>query len=85
MERRDCCETITKMLDTIPEEKSELIKDLQLNFENASYKAMQWHRTMQTLKKHIPLPKEDWEFTMLSILTTQSIEEIKEIFKNKEK
>ena len=37
MERRDCCEVITKMLNTIPEEKNELIKDLHFNFENAGY------------------------------------------------
>ena len=48
MERRDCCEVITKMLDTIPEEKTELIKDLQSNFENAGYNTMQWQRTVQT-------------------------------------
>ena len=83
MERRDCCEVITKMLDTIPEEKTELIKDLQFNFENAGYEAMQWQKTMQTLMRHIPVPTADWEFEMLSILTTKSIEEVKEIFKNK--
>lgn len=49
MERRDCCEVITKMLDTIPEEKTELIKDLQFNFENAGYEAMQWQKTMQSM------------------------------------
>ena len=83
MERRDCCEVITKMLDTIPEEKTELIKDLQFNFENTGYNAMQWHRTMQTLTKHIPTPAEDWEFVVVSILTTNSIEEVKEMFKIK--
>jgi hypothetical protein len=71
------------MLDTIPEEKTELIKDLQSNFENAGYNTMQWQRTVQTLTKHIPVPTEDWEFEMLSILTTKSIEEIKEMFNNK--
>jgi hypothetical protein len=71
------------MLDTIPEEKTELIKDLQFNFENAGYEAMQWQKTMQTLMRHIPVPTADWEFEMLSILTTKSIEEVKEIFKNK--
>jgi hypothetical protein len=71
------------MLDTIPEEKTELIKDLQFNFENTDYKAMQWLRTTQTLAKHIPTPREDWEFGTLSILTSKSVEEVKEIFKNK--
>ena len=84
MERRDCCEVITKMLNTIPEEKNELIKDLHFNFENAGYETMQWQRTIQTLTKHIPIPTEDWEFMAVSILTTQSVEKIKEIFKNRE-
>jgi hypothetical protein len=87
MERRNCCEVIAKMLEKIPEEKIELIKDLKWNYDDANYKApeetLQWQRTMETLMKHIPAPTEDWEFKVLSIFTTKSIEEIKEMFKNK--
>lgn len=74
------------MMEKIPSEKTDFIKDLQWNYEDASYKApeetLQWHRTMQTLQKHIPEPKEDWEFEVLSIFTTKSIEELKFNFVN---
>jgi hypothetical protein len=87
MERRNCCEVIAKMLDKIPDEKTELIKDLQWNFEDAIYKApeetLQWQRTMGTLMKHIFAPTEQWEFEVLSIFTTKNVEELKEMFKNR--
>jgi|ERR1035437_175475 hypothetical protein len=87
MKRRNCCEIIMKMLDRIPDEKTELIKDLEWNFEDASYKApeetLQWQRTMETLMKHIPAPTEEWEFEVLSIFTTKSVEKVKEMFKKK--
>ena len=89
MERRNCQEVIKKMLDRIPVSKTQFIDALKWNLEDASYKApeetLQWHRTMETLMKHIPNPKEDWEFVVLSIWTTKSVEEVKEMFKNKEK
>lgn len=44
-------------MEKIPQEKSELIKDLRWNFEDAMYKApeetLQWHRTQETLLKNI--------------------------------
>jgi hypothetical protein len=81
MERRNCCKVIKDMMSNIPSDKSEFIKDLEWNFEDASYKApeetLQWERTMQTLIKHIPVPKEDWEFEVLSIFTTKPIETLR--------
>jgi len=86
MQPRHCPTIIKQMMEKIPSEKTEFIKDLQWNYEDASYKApeetLQWHRTMQTLQKHIPEPKEDWEFEVLSIFTTKSIEELKFNFVN---
>jgi hypothetical protein len=83
MERRDCCEVIRKMMEHLPEEKKEFKADLEWNLEDASFKApeetLQWNRTMQTLEKHIPKPSEDWEYEMLSIFTTRSINELKEM------
>jgi len=68
-------------MEKIPSEKTDFIKDLQWNYEDASFKApeetLQWHRTMQTLQKHMPDPKEDWEFEVLSIFTTKSVEKLK--------
>jgi len=61
--------------------KKKFIKDLQWNYEDASFKApeetIQWHRVQSTLIKHIPKPSKDWEFEVLSIFTTLSIDEIK--------
>lgn len=83
MERRDCCEVIREMIEHLPEEKKEFKADLEWNLEDASFKApeetLQWNRTMQTLQKHIPKPSEDWEYEMLSIFTTRSIDELKEM------
>jgi len=86
---RNCCEVINQMLAFIPSDKTEFIKDLQQNHYDASFNApedaLQWHRTMRTLLKHIPieknnLEKDDWEFEVLSIFTTKSIDELKEYF-----
>ena len=86
MERRNCCTVIAQMMQKIPQDKTELIKDLNWNFEDASYKApeetLQWERTQQTLIKHLPNPTEEWEFEILSIFTTQSIEDIKRAVAN---
>lgn len=81
MERRNCCEVINKMLEKIPHEKIDLIEDLKLNYDDACFKApeetIQWHRTQQTLIKHISKPIDDWHFEILSIFTTQPIGELK--------
>ena len=81
MRRRNCCLVILAILEKIPFNREEFVKELTWNFEDASYKApeqnIQWERTMLTLMKHIPDPREDWEFEVLSIFTTKSIEELK--------
>jgi hypothetical protein len=81
MKRRDCCQVISKMIEKIPADKTELLKDLNWNLDDASYKApeenIQWVRTQQTLIKHFESPTEDWEFEVLSIFTTQPIEELR--------
>ena len=81
MKRRDCQHVITDMLKHVPDEKTDLIKDLIWNHEDAGYKApeetLQWERTSGTLLKHIPVPVEDWEYEVLSIFTTHSIDTLK--------
>lgn len=81
MERRDCCAVIAQMLEKIPTVNEKFISDLKWNQEDASYKApeetIQWSRTMQTLQQHIPTPVEEWEYEVLSIFTTRSIDELK--------
>lgn len=79
--RRNCCEVISHMMRCIPEDRIELITDLKWNYDDAWYKApeetIQWQRTSDTLYKHIPIPKEDWEFEILSIFSMQSVADIK--------
>ena len=83
MEPRICTSVIFEMMQLIPAEKELFLADLEWNFEDASYKApeetLQWHRTQQTLMKHIPEPKEDWEYEVLSIFTTKSVDELKKM------
>jgi len=87
MKPRNCCNVITTMIEKIPESKTDFIKDLMWNYNDAAYKApeetLQWDRTMVTLIKHIPEPKENWEYDVLSIFTTKSIDELKILFNEK--
>lgn len=80
MKPRNCQSVILKMIELIPEEKTELIKDLQWNFEDAGYKSpedtLQWGRTSGTLQKHIPEPSIEWEFEVLAVFTNKSMDEI---------
>lgn len=86
MERRNCQVIISQMLEKIPADKTEFIKALNWNLNDASYKApeetIQWQRTMETLQEHIPAPSETWEFEVLQIFTTRNMEELKRMFKN---
>ncbi|AGO49435.1 hypothetical protein Phi4:1_gp022 [Cellulophaga phage phi4:1] len=79
--RRNCCVVISEMITNIPTTEIALIKDLEWNLDDASYKApedtLQWTRTQSTLIKHIPKPVKDWHFKVVSIFTTLSIEDIK--------
>lgn len=81
MKRRICHEVITLMMEHIPADQTELIEALKWNFEDSQFKSpeevLQWQRTAATLEKHIPKPAHDWEFRILSIFTTKTIEEIK--------
>jgi hypothetical protein len=84
---RNCCEVINQMIDKIPSDKTDFINDLQWNYEDASYKApeetLQWIRTSESLMKHIPNPKEEWEFDVLSIFSTKIKDDIKTYYQNR--
>ncbi len=86
MKRRLCHHVISQMLAFIPDDQTELISALKWNYEDSIYKApeetLQWNRTMQTLQKYIPKPIEEWHFDVLSIFTTKTVEELKEITNN---
>ena len=84
MGRRNCCVVIRQMIEKIPPEKTEFIKDLEWNYEDASYKApeenIQWMRTMETIRKHIaPKPVQDWEFELLSIWIEEPVETVRKM------
>lgn len=87
--KRNCYEVIQKMLNEIPKDKIDFIKDLSWNLNDAYYKApeevIQWERTQETLIKHIPKPTEDWEYEILSIWSTKPVGEIKNYYKNENK
>lgn len=83
---RLCTQVIRKMLEVLPEDQGAFRLDLEWNLEDAAYKApeqkIQWARTHSTLVKHIPgPPTEKWQFELLSIFTTKSVEELKANFK----
>lgn len=81
--RRNCMQVIEQMLQHVPEANVDFIRDLKWCQNDAFYKApeetIQWERTMNFLQKHIPKPISDWEFEVLSIFTTKSIDELKQI------
>jgi len=84
-QRRICYKVIEQMLLKIPKENRSIIKDLEWNYEDSTFKApeqnIQWQRTMQTLEKHIPRPNKIWEWEILSIFTTKPVNKLKEEFK----
>lgn len=60
----------------VPEDKDSLLKDL-----NASGSALDVkHEAMQVLQKHMFLPKEDWEFEVISIISGVLSEKLKTLF-----
>ena len=78
---RNCGEVINQMLEKIPTTELDLRSDLDWNREDASWKApeetIQWQRTSETLMRHIPHPTKDWQFEVLSIFSTMTVDEIK--------
>lgn len=60
----------------VPEDKESLINDL-----NASSSALDVkHEAMNVLQKHMFLPKEDWEFEVISIMSGFPSEKLKVLF-----
>jgi len=79
--KRLCHEVIKQMLEKVPVDCTEFITDLGSEYLHALNEEVddpqQWHKTMLLLKKHIPFPTKDWEFEVLSIFTTLSVEKLK--------
>lgn len=86
---RNCSKIIKQIISEVPTDKKDFINDLQKNYSFAVYKApediTQWNRLRTTIMQYIPEPNEDWEFKVLSIFTTTSIEDLKNEVKSRHK
>lgn len=80
---RDCRTVIKEMLNVIPKEQPNFKKSLKYVYRNAFYKAPEdnssWLKAHDIIIQGIPKPVEDWEFEVLSIFTTKSIDELKQL------
>lgn len=83
MKTRNFSEVIQDMIDKIPQDEVCFLNRLKEDMEDAFIKApeetVQWHRVSETLQTHISNPNKDWHFEVLSIFTTKTIDELKEI------
>jgi len=79
---RNFTEVLTKMISFIPSDKKELLERMAWHIEDGHYKAPElgthWNSVGKSLQEFFPLPKEDWEFEVLSEWTTLSIEQLKQ-------
>ena len=80
---RICHEVIDAMIALIPKKESVFIEMLESEREDAVYKSIeettQWTRLAIVVNSFINPAIQDWEFLVLSIFTTLSVEELKEI------
>lgn len=60
----------------VPEDRESLLKDLNASSSSLDVK----HEVMQILQKHMFLPKEDWEFEVISIMSGVPSEKLKTLF-----
>lgn len=83
--RRDCAKVIDEIITKIPADKTTFISALKHNRNSAQYKApeetIQWDMLAETLYKFIPKPITDWEFEVVSIFSTISIEDLRKKYK----
>lgn len=89
MIRRNLSEVIKKMIQKIPPDTSDrrfLIEDLRYFLSrsvecSSKYKApeetQEWEKVAKKLELYIHKPIHNWEFEVLSIFTTKSIDELK--------
>jgi hypothetical protein len=84
---RELSNVIEAMLEKIPEENG-LYSTLMSNLESTKFappemiKHFWWSEVHSNLMEAINIPKEDWEFNVLSIFSTKSVEELREYFQN---
>lgn len=84
---RKCNDVIKQMLHKIPESEAPLIEALtDVTQFDMSYQppesVIQFEIVQDILADFIPQPTEDWEFEILSIFTTLSIEDLRKLVTN---
>jgi len=84
---RNLVNIIQQMIDEIPITEQDFINSLKDNQNSVSYAApelmsMWWNEVVDTLWDFIPeTPTEEWQFKVLSIFSTKTVDELKRIFK----
>lgn len=77
---------INQIINKVPENKKSLLKQLNYNknFEigRPPEDILKWELTHETIINNIPKPTKNWELEIYSIFTTQSIKELKKLFRN---
>jgi len=82
---RNLSNIIQQMIDEIPFDEQDFINNLKDNQSSVSCVApelisMWWNVVYETLWCFIPeKPNEEWQFKILSIFSTKTVEELKEI------
>lgn len=78
---RNCVEVITEMMSLVPPDRLEFLAILDWCKEAAKFQPAdnteQWDRTLVALQKYCRTPHEDWEFSIWSIFTTLTVDQIK--------
>lgn len=78
---KDCKTIILEMIEIIPKDKENLIKDLREDYEfyllGQMPEQLQWRQTIGTLYRYIQKPSDDWEYQVVSLFTNKSVDEIK--------
>ena len=82
---RNLSNIIQQMIDEIPFDEQDFINNLKDNQSSVSCVApelisMWWNEIHETLWNFIPeKPNKEWQFKILSIFSTKTVEELKEI------
>jgi len=76
IDNKKALDRLKQLILLIPENKESLLKDLSASSSAIDVK----HEAMQVLQKHMFLPKEEWEFEVISIMSGVPCEKLKTLF-----
>lgn len=81
---RSVVDTIDKMIDKIPEGNEKFLSDLRSCRESAVCRAPElvltsWNQLSDVVNGFIDDDPEEWEYEVLSIFTTKSVDVLKEL------